>query len=233
MSATKTVCCLFVIALVCFTVVGCGRGNKKGNGTQTSAGTNTAAQNQDEEKKKQAIKEIEKAFADIVEKDRKGDVRGFCEAMTKETQARWAAISALAYFQVKESKKPEDADLEKQLEATLKKHNITEQTLKEIDKEALKDPKKSEVLLEKIAEPVKNKVDFIEEIAKTIRQRFDFFPKDAKLTNIEVNGGRATAIAVGTTGGMERKLELEFRKVDGNWKIEIPLTTIFADVGGS
>ena len=46
-----------------------------------------------------------------------------------------------------------------------------------------------------------------------------FFAPDARLADVEISGDRATAALVETRDGQETSEPIEFRKIDGRWKI--------------
>jgi hypothetical protein len=74
---------------------------------------------------------------------------------------------------------------------------------------------------------VSDRAAFATEMVKAMEEAGDKrfskspFGSEAKLTDVEIDGDTATATAVGMRNEKEAKREVEFKKVDGKWLVEL------------
>ncbi len=113
------------------------------------------------------------------------------------------------------------------LQVAFKKHGLTGEALGKVVKagKAGKGPKEQDAARRKLARLVKDKIGFVAEVwpyFERIAGADVLFGKPT-LENVRVNGDTATALAVTRKGAASTLEHVTFRKIDGGWRVELPI----------
>jgi hypothetical protein len=167
----------------------------------------------------------------------KEDMKGFCATLTDDSRDAFAGVMVLMPMMVKGFAKfaPEDKQKEllaklKPLEDVMTKHGLTEEALNKMkgEKPAGKGPEAMKQALKQLVAPVKDRCAFIAEMVaafKKVDGKAKEGPIDIKgeLKDVMIDGDKAKGVIVGTKDGKEKRDPIEFRKIAGSWKIDLPM----------
>jgi hypothetical protein len=114
------------------------------------------------------------------------------------------------------------------LEGAFKKHGLTGEALRKVVKagKAGKGLKEQDAARRKLARLVKDQPDFVAEVwpyFKRIEGAGALFGKPT-LKGVKVNGDTAAGTLVERKGDGETSEPITFRKVDGGWRVELPIS---------
>ncbi|MCI0463567.1 MAG: hypothetical protein L0Z62_42060 [Gemmataceae bacterium] len=132
----------------------------------------------------------------------------------------------------KEDKTGKAEKIVKDLTAALNKHGLTDEVLKGFNLKALFDPKKgkdpaaTKKILAEVAGKIKDRCAFLKDLFKALPSEggSPLAPlATAQVKNIKVDGDTAKGVLITTKGGKEKEQPIEFRKVGGSWKVEMPM----------
>jgi hypothetical protein len=167
------------------------------------------------------------------------DWKGFCATLTDDSRDTLAGGLALMPLMAKGFAKLAGEDKEKEILAKLKpledvmtRHGLTEAVLnkmKEEKKEPGKDPEAIRRGLKKLVSPIKDRSAFIAEMVAAMKKidekKADTapLPRDAQLKDLKITGDKAKANVVSMRDGKEKSDPIEFRRINGSWKIELPV----------
>jgi hypothetical protein len=170
----------------------------------------------------------------------KEDWPAFMNCLTDDSQDKFTfgvAFGAMMMKGFAAIDKDKGKDVSDAIDAALKKHGMTEAHMQEIGKGMvdLKGPKQSEKeTLKKAIAPIKDKPAFVADVMAALKK---LGSKDTQekfggtLKDLKIEGDKATAKVTRTMGGKETQEPIEFRKVDGGWKIELPDDGPFGGAG--
>ncbi len=182
----------------------------------------------------------QEAFKALKEAAGNEDWKTVCTIITDDSLNTMTVGGALGAAFVKDflggiAKKDKTGKLEqilKDIDGVLKKHGLTEEVLKDInpkvlfDPETTKDPAKTKMVMAKVAGKVKDRCGFLKDLFKALPSK-DGSPlatlAAAEVKDIKVNGDTAKGVLITRKGGKEKEGPIEFRKVGGGWKVEIPI----------
>jgi hypothetical protein len=171
----------------------------------------------------------------------KQDFKALGACMTKEGRDAMAGMMAFAGMMMQafaelggeEGKKAGQA-----IKTVFDKHGLTEGVLKKLEGEAnpMEDPAKAIAALVK---PIKDRDAFLGDMMKALNslgqgKASDDMPftKDAKLSDVKIDGDKATGkVAFKTKKGDEKSEDIEFKKEGGGWKIHIDVETMMKKAG--
>jgi hypothetical protein len=170
----------------------------------------------------------EAVFAKATSALEQEDWKGFFDCMTPEGQDQVAAamLGMAAMAARGGSRVPADKQEKvQQLKAVLEDHGIDQETLEGMPAgfELLSTARNPEKMKPYLA-PIRNRSAFIADMIDVLQEIGDReMPTppliDAHLEDVKIDGDTATAVAVGTKDGQERRDKIHFRKVGGSWKI--------------
>jgi hypothetical protein len=115
------------------------------------------------------------------------------------------------------------------IDDVLKKHNVTEESMKDLNPMSMgDDPAKAKDALLKIGSGIKDKPAFIGEIMTVLEAMNEGEgespnPIAGKLENLKTDGDSATGEVVKDDGSKE---PIAFKKMDGGWLIDLPLDAL-------
>lgn len=169
----------------------------------------------------------QKVFDAAVAAAGKEDWTTFMACLTEDSRDGFTGAVMIGAVMMKgfaEIDKEKGKDAAKAIDEALKKHGLDEETLK---KDMPKGPGAAggREALKKLVAPVKDKPAFIADVmaafkklgAKEMDKNFG-----GELKDLKVDGEKATATLKRTQNGREKIEPIEFRKVGGGWKIELP-----------
>jgi hypothetical protein len=181
-------------------------------------------------------KSPEDVFAAAKKAAEKEDMKTFMSCLPEDSRDIMAGgmvvvgifIKALAALDNEETK-----ELVAALDATLKKHGITEETLAKMKGGTpigLKDTEAMRKALKSMVAPIKDRSAFVGDMVKVL-QRMDkgkkedtgFLSKDSELKELKIENGKAKGVVVSKQGGQEKRDPIEFRRVRESWLIELPI----------
>jgi hypothetical protein len=178
--------------------------------------------------KKAAVYKTPQAVFDAAAKAQAvDDFQTYVGCYAPKLQAAWVSFygSTLAEARAEELKK--SAEVGKELARTLDRHGLTVKAWAKIEKEAGGDPAKAAKALEAV---VKDHAAFLVDALKLLKKggfslREIAGEGERKLTDVKVDGDRATGTVVVTWTDREkrkreRKETVTFAKVGGGWRIE-------------
>jgi hypothetical protein len=122
----------------------------------------------------------------------------------------------------------------KVLEGVLQKHGLTADAIKQLGKVPPdiggKDREAALKVMRMILTPVKDRTAFLVDFFNTAKKldsgrgliRDLPLTTNTRLEDVKIAGDRATGVVVSTKQGKEKRDPLEFRKVGGSWKIDLP-----------
>jgi hypothetical protein len=132
----------------------------------------------------------------------------------------------------------------KPVDDALAKHGLTEEVFKKMEKKGgeekpdLKDPEQVKKLMKALVAPVKDRCALIVDLMAALEKTGDkqkgkggLIPPGARLTDVKVEGDKARGVVVSKEGDEEKRTPLEFRRVAGSWRIELPVTELFKGPG--
>lgn len=159
----------------------------------------------------------------------KKDMAGFLKCMTPESQEVFAGVLAMSALMMKALAEAfggggDNKELAK-IDDVLKKHGLTTKMMKELENSDDKDPKAA---IKKLTAPIKDKPAFVKDIMAALESMGDKGggggPADdfaGKLTNVKVDGDSATGTVTQTKDGEKKEDEINFKKVNGGWLIDL------------
>ncbi len=167
------------------------------------------------------------------------DWKGVCATFTDNTRDMLAGGLAMMPLMAKgfaklagEDKEKEMLEKIKPLTDVLAKHGLTDAVLKKMEKQGDKGEKGEEAIrkgLKRLVGPIKDRCAFIAEMITVLKKadgkglKDGPLPKDAELKDLKVDGDHAKGTVVSTVSGKEKRDPIEFRKIGGSWKIDLPL----------
>ncbi len=162
----------------------------------------------------------------------KEDWETFSNCLTEDSRnnvAGMLVISATFMKAFGEMDKTKGKERFKPVDDALKKHGVTDEMLKSKDINPINpDANAQRQMIAKLAEPIKDKAAFIGDMMRALKQVSDsknsMTPLEGELKDVKVDGDTAKGTYVSKKGGKEKSEPIEFRKVDGGWKIELPMT---------
>ncbi|MCC6420904.1 MAG: hypothetical protein IT429_21935 [Gemmataceae bacterium] len=190
-------------------------------------------------KKYDSPKAVFDAFKEAAKKE---DWKTVCDCLTDDSSKMLAGAMAAGSLFIKGfidafAEKDQTGKLKeiaKAIDDLLKKHSVTQETLggldfKELMQNAKADPDKMKKELAKVGAKIKNPCGFLTDFGAAAKK----LPgkqgsplesaANATLKDLDIKGDKATAKIVTMKDGKEKVEPIEFRKIDGGWKIEIPL----------
>jgi hypothetical protein len=220
--------CLVLLVALGMTLTGCSRGTN-----QTPPEGPDAAKQAVNKTPQEAFDAAKKAVA-------RDDWKGFCATLTDDSRDTLAVgmvmmplmLKGFAEFAPPEQRKAVLAKF-KPLDDVMTKHGLTEAALAGLKdtKPAGKDPEAMKEAFKKLLTPVKDRSAFVAEMFAALKQ---MDPKqagqgplstDAELKDVSTDGDNAKGMIVTKKGGQEKREPVAFRRVDGSWKIDLPLDT--------
>lgn len=221
---------VYVTAVALLTAAGCGKdketeeknGQPKGSGAAPAAAYDSP----------QAV--FEAAKAATAEKDWKT----FAGCLTEESRDVFAGGLVMMTGMIKAFSVgfagPEGAEEAKAkikpLDDVLAKHGLTEEVMKKAEPKQPPgggDPEAMTKALRAMAAPIDDRTAFIADVFAAFEKIGDS-PADemdmlanATLADVEIDGETATGTVIQRQNGQEKKEPIEFRKVDGSWRIHL------------
>ena len=164
----------------------------------------------------------------------RGDYQAFCHCLTTEARDEMAAglVMLGGFMQLAADGRGPEAEKARirarKIKAVLERHGLNEQTTPKmsISLVAGKEERRREML--KLVEPVKDRDALIADFIRVLIEASDkpdakLIEPDARLVNLRTGTDTATATFAQTRQGKEKTSPIEFKKVDGEWKIsELP-----------
>ena len=170
----------------------------------------------------------EATFATAKAAATKGDYKTFCDCLTTDAQDQLAAgfVFLGGFMQLAMMGDDEDAKaMATEIRELLEKHGVTEDSSSKVNIDMNASEKDQGKEMRKLAAPIKDRPAFIAEffavLEKHGKDKTKPFESDAKLVDLKTEGDTATATVVQTSEGKEEKNSIEFKKVDGAWKIAL------------
>lgn len=168
----------------------------------------------------------------------KQDWEGFCECLTPESRDQIAGMllmgamvargfSGMAALggpdtvrEVEEKFKP--------LADVLDKHGMDEETMKSLRSEGpIRPGATNQEKLNRVLAPIKDRNQFVADMIVAMqsmgnRDQSTPFQSDATLEDLEVTGDTATGFIVQTRSGTQKRERIDFKRINGSWKIALP-----------
>ncbi|MEX2186435.1 MAG: hypothetical protein WD875_06565 [Pirellulales bacterium] len=192
--------------------VGCGGDNKKADGEKKADGDAKDAKGA---AASGGMATPEATFEAAKAAEEKGDWHAFVACVTPEGQEEGAmGMVLMAGFS-------SSADVK----AALEKHGLTEEWGKKVgEDESIKDP---EAAMKKMLEPVKDHAAFLADVLTALAKEKDSGFKgpdfrNSTLKDVKIDGDTATATREFEEKGTKETQAITFKKVDGNWRMEMP-----------
>jgi hypothetical protein len=186
-------------------------------------------------------KSPEEVFATAKAANAKEDQKGLYSCLTGESRDVVAGTMVLVASLHKAfagiDKDGKDEGKEKAIDEVFAKHGVTEAQLKSLQKYQPgnpNDPQAARKALKKLAELVKDRMAFLCDMTAALK-KFDssksdgLFAKDAVPRDLQVEGDYASATIVRVRNGEERRTPIAFRRVAGEWRIEIPSESLLVE----
>jgi hypothetical protein len=165
------------------------------------------------------------------------DWKGVCATLTDDSRDMLAGALVMTPLRFKARAKlagPREKDILaklKPLDDVLARHGLSETVLNNIlAAQADTDPKDAiKLSVKKLLAPIRDRCAFIADMfnaLKTVNEskaRRGPINADAELHDVKIKDDRAAGVIVTKMGGKEQREPIEFRKVAGSWKIELPL----------
>jgi hypothetical protein len=167
----------------------------------------------------------------------KEDWKTFCGTLTNDSRDMFAfpmvmlpvMMKGFAKFFPEEKRKEFLAKL-KPLEEVLAKHGLTEEALNkmELAKPAGKGLDAMKEALGKLLAPVKDRCAFFADMMKAFQKMDDkkgkggVILRDGELKDVKIEGDKAKGVFVRQEGGKEQRDPIQFARVDGSWRIDLP-----------
>ncbi len=107
----------------------------------------------------------------------------------------------------------------------LQRHQVSFEAIDRLDPRLLAQREPPRELIEQIVAPVEDRNQFIADMMETLLRipgQRPFLAFSGKMIELEIDGERATAVRLDRRAGQERREPLVFRKIDGEWRIELP-----------
>ena len=164
----------------------------------------------------------------------RGDYQAFCHCLTTEARDEMAAglVMLGGFMQLGADGRGPEAEKARvrarKIRAVLERHGLNVQNTPKmsISLVAGKEEQKREML--KLVEPIKDRDALIADFIRVLIEASDkpdakLIEPDARLVNLRTGTDTATATFAQTRQGKEKTSPIEFKKVDGEWKIsELP-----------
>ncbi len=121
------------------------------------------------------------------------------------------------------------ADMRKKTDPVVKvldRHGVPTDAIDDADSQLLAADKPPRELIEKIVSPISDPNQFIADIMEALLQVPGERPFEAfagELADVKIDGNHATGTLVLAKDGKEDRQPVEFRKIDGQWRIEFAL----------
>jgi hypothetical protein len=167
------------------------------------------------------------------------DWKGFCATLTDDSRDVLAGGMVMVPLMIKGFAKlaPEDKQKEllaklKPLEDVMAKHGLTEEALAKMPKDEKpggKGPEAIKQAFKKLLAPVKDRSAFVADMIAAMKKmdpkqaKEGPLPADAELKDVKIEGDTAKGMIVTKKGGQEKRAPIDFRRIDGSWKIDLPL----------
>lgn len=234
MNGIPRLACSLLLSGMSLAFCGCGEAEKTGDANKTEADPNST---QGEE-----LSTPEQTLAAVKAASKNGNDAKLCHYFTPTAQHDLAAgmvmmgsmMQAMSAKPTKDSKEydksldEKDKKRSEALKALFKKHDLTEKNRPEIHIDLNDSKEKQQAELRKLAGPIKDHCQFFGDFVKVMRQFAEtpdarMIEDNAKLENLKIDGGHATAEFVQSREGRERRSPIAFEKMDGQWLIsEVP-----------
>lgn len=107
----------------------------------------------------------------------------------------------------------------------LRRHQVSFEAIDRLDPRLLSQREPPRELIEQIVAPVEDRNQFIADMMEALLRipgQRPFVAFSGKMVELKIDGEQATAVRVDRRGGQERREPLAFRKIDGEWRIELP-----------
>jgi hypothetical protein len=166
------------------------------------------------------------------------DWKGFCATLTDDSRDTLAGGMVMMPLMLKGFVKlaPEDKQKEilaklKPLEEVMAKHGLTEEALAKMKdaKPAGKGPEAIMQAFKQLLAPVKDRSAFVADMIAAMKKLDPKQAKqgplaaDAELKDVKIDGDTAKGVIVTKKDGQEKRDPVAFRRIDGSWKIDLPL----------
>jgi hypothetical protein len=167
------------------------------------------------------------------------DWKGFCATLTDDSRDVLAGGMVMMPLMLKGFVKlaPEDKQKEilaklKPLEDVMTRHGLTEEALAKMPKDEKlggKGPDALKQALKKLVAPVKDRSAFVADMIAAMKKldpkqaKQGPLPVDAELKDVKIDGDTAKGELVIKKDGQEKRDPISFRRIDGSWKIDLPL----------
>jgi hypothetical protein len=164
-------------------------------------------------------------FDAMVAASAKEDWPGMMNCLTDESQDKLTFAVAFMGSLMKQFAgfdKDKGAEAAKAIDEAFKKHGMSEAQLAHLGKDMSPDIQS----MRKVIEPIKDKPGFVADVLGALKKlgNKEGTPQQfsGTLTDLKVNGDKATGTVVRNVAGKETKEPVEFKKVGSGWKIEMP-----------
>ncbi len=107
----------------------------------------------------------------------------------------------------------------------LQHHQVSFEAIDRLDPRLLAQREPPRELIDQIVAPVEDRNQFIADMMEALLRipgQRPFLAFSGKMIELEIDGERATAVRLDRKAGQERREPLAFRKIDGEWRIELP-----------
>jgi hypothetical protein len=167
----------------------------------------------------------------------KEDWKGVCATLTDDSRDLLAGALVMTPLRFKARAKlagPKGKEILaklKPLEGVLARHGLSETVLNNIlAAQADTDPKDAiKLSVKKLLAPIRDRCAFIADMFNALKKvdeskaRRGPINADAELHDVKIKADKAAGVIVTKMGGKAQRELIEFRKVAGSWKIELPL----------
>ena len=157
----------------------------------------------------------------------RGDYRAFCHCLTTEARDEMAAglVMLGGFMQLGADGQGPEAERARvrarKIKAVLERHGLNEQTTPKMSISLVAGKEEQKRAMLKLVEPIKDRDALIADFIRVLIEASD--EPDARLVNLRTGTDTATATFAQTRQGKEKTSPIEFKKVEGEWKIsELP-----------
>jgi hypothetical protein len=178
----------------------------------------------------------EAAFAAATQAAEREDWRGFCGCLTPRSRDALACTMIHAVSHIANARsfaaasgigagQPGDAKIQPVLDV-LQQHGLDDETIKRMASELPFLPTASDTAkIDQALAPIRDRNGFVGDMMTALRQLENRpgatpFATQAELTDIKIDGDRATAMVVSTDSGSGRRQSISFQRSGGGWRID-------------
>ncbi len=161
----------------------------------------------------------------------KEDWGTFMSCLTDDSQDKFTFGVAFGAMFVKGfagMDKEKGKDVAKAIVDAIAKHGVTEAHLDQLANDRANKklaPPEERDLVRKLVQPINDKAGFVADMLAAMKKAGNKQSTEAMggdLKDVKVEGDKAAGTVVRKKGGKDTQEPIEFRKVDGGWKIELP-----------